>query len=186
MHVVYSLIDRADVRIRSTGAFCPGSREIARIGERQKVVNPWEVPPPAQHLGRWGWHPTPAAGQGFCRISDPRTTSSKTWSLVADWIIWHWLSHYDESIYILSSCVMIVLNHVMMPVNVLNTPLRYFVFSKVHKWYVYVHIIYIYICIIHITYIYIHYMYTLPSPSSLPVTFQLGNQPIWRAKSECC
>ena len=52
MHVVYSLIDRADVRIRSTGAFCPGSREIARIGERQKVVNPWEVPPPAQHLGR--------------------------------------------------------------------------------------------------------------------------------------
>ena len=25
---------------------------IARIGERQKVVNPWEVPPPAQHLGQ--------------------------------------------------------------------------------------------------------------------------------------
>ena len=54
MHVVYSLIDRADVRIRSTGAFCPGSRESARIGEHQKVVNPWEVPPPAQHLGQPG------------------------------------------------------------------------------------------------------------------------------------
>ena len=71
----------------------------------------WGTPEGCQSLGSattctapwptWrGWHPTPAlVGQAFCTISDPRTTSSKTWSLVADWIIWHWLSHYDESTY---------------------------------------------------------------------------------------
>ena len=49
MHLVYSLIDDANVRISSS--------QRARIGERQKVVNPWEVPPPAQHLGDLGQTP---------------------------------------------------------------------------------------------------------------------------------